>query len=313
MTELDSRSMFLSHNAEDKPFVRRLAMDLKAEGVKVWFDEAEIKAGESLLYKIQDGIEEIDYVVAVLSPTSIASSWVQTELEMAMVRQIDERQVRVVPILYRDCAVPLFLRGKLYLDFRRDEKYWQVFERLLDVALPGRKKLFLTGKEAARRVKTTQSPPGGLVGLSQRGMNQDYYTNQVMSDRDWVHADAKSGRSRMWVAEYYNEADRTYRSYGVYDERITAMPYLNVKGEEPPCITRSFVDSDRAIATAVKEAVSRKLVPNEDDFFLITKLRHYSSTGLVWAITFMDEALRGYTIGAMVDAYTGELKSLEPS
>ena len=41
-------SAFLSHNSNDKPFVRRLASELRAAGVKVWVDEAELRVGDSL-------------------------------------------------------------------------------------------------------------------------------------------------------------------------------------------------------------------------------------------------------------------------
>ena len=42
-------SVFLSHNVNDKPFVRNLARDLENHGVKYWLDEAEIKGGDSLI------------------------------------------------------------------------------------------------------------------------------------------------------------------------------------------------------------------------------------------------------------------------
>ena len=38
-----SVSVFLSHTAADKPFVRTLAGDLDNHGVRYWLDEAEIK------------------------------------------------------------------------------------------------------------------------------------------------------------------------------------------------------------------------------------------------------------------------------
>jgi hypothetical protein len=42
-------SIFLSHSSADKPFARRLAGDLRARGVRVWLDEAEIGIGDSLI------------------------------------------------------------------------------------------------------------------------------------------------------------------------------------------------------------------------------------------------------------------------
>ena len=42
-----SISVFLSHNHNDKPFVRKLARDLENHGVHYWIDEAEMKIGDS--------------------------------------------------------------------------------------------------------------------------------------------------------------------------------------------------------------------------------------------------------------------------
>jgi len=116
-------SIFLSHNHKDKPFVRRLANDLTAKGVKVWIDEAEIKIGDSLIRKISSGIYEMDFLGAVLSPDSVQSRWVQEELEQALHIQISEAYVKVLPILLRDCRMPGFLLDKVYVDFRNENNY----------------------------------------------------------------------------------------------------------------------------------------------------------------------------------------------
>ena len=42
-----SISVFLSHNHNGKPFVRKLARDLENHGVHYWLDEAEMKIGDS--------------------------------------------------------------------------------------------------------------------------------------------------------------------------------------------------------------------------------------------------------------------------
>lgn len=46
-------TVFLSHNHVDKPFVRKLAADLEAHGVKCWLDEAEMSIGDSLIKKLE--------------------------------------------------------------------------------------------------------------------------------------------------------------------------------------------------------------------------------------------------------------------
>lgn len=116
-------SVFLSHNSKDKPFVRRLASDLDAHGVKCWIDEAEIKVGDSLIEKIRHGLDSMSYVAIILSPDSINSRWVQKEVDVAMNQEILGKQVKVLPLLYRECELPGFLLGKKYADFTKDESY----------------------------------------------------------------------------------------------------------------------------------------------------------------------------------------------
>ena len=66
-------SIFLSHNSEDKEFVRKLSADLHRNGYYAWVDEAEIKLGHSLIEKIEEGIENADYLGVVISSNSIKS------------------------------------------------------------------------------------------------------------------------------------------------------------------------------------------------------------------------------------------------
>ena len=127
-----SVSIFLSHTAADKPFVRKLARDLNNHGVTYWLDEAEIKIGESLIEKIRQGIDEVNYVAVILSPRSVASAWVQREVDVAMNQEIQGKRVKVLPIMYRTCELPGFLLGKFYADFTDDSKYTEAFKRLVE-------------------------------------------------------------------------------------------------------------------------------------------------------------------------------------
>jgi hypothetical protein len=123
--------VFLSHAHGDKPFARRLAADLRNAGHSVWIDEGEINIGDSLVTKIRDGLDQVDYVCAIISKTSVESAWVEKELEIASNREIDERRVVVLPLLVDDVPLPGFLRGKFYGDFRSAQQYGEKLELLL--------------------------------------------------------------------------------------------------------------------------------------------------------------------------------------
>lgn len=124
-------SIFLSHSSKDKFFVRELAERLKEYGVKVWLDEAEIKIGESLTYKIGRAIDEMDYVGVALSSNSVNSEWVQKELQVAMHKEFLEKKVVILPMLLEHVEIPPFLRDKLYADFTSPERYESTFPKIL--------------------------------------------------------------------------------------------------------------------------------------------------------------------------------------
>jgi hypothetical protein len=126
-----SVSIFLSHNSADKPFARRLALALDAQGIRYWLDEAEIKVGESLIEKIRDGIDGVEYVAVILSPDSVKSVWVQREVDVAMNQEIRGRRIKVLPLMYRECEPPGFLLGKKYADFTTETKYESALEDLV--------------------------------------------------------------------------------------------------------------------------------------------------------------------------------------
>jgi|SRR5271166_327174 len=125
--------IFLSHNHNDKPFVRELASYLRRYDIEVWVDEAEIKIGDSLIEKVGQGIKENVFVGAVISRNSIDSQWVKKELEVALQRELKEGRVVVLPIVLDDSELPIFLTGKLYADFSAPEKYYGELSKLLDV------------------------------------------------------------------------------------------------------------------------------------------------------------------------------------
>ncbi|WP_375204222.1 toll/interleukin-1 receptor domain-containing protein [Hyphococcus sp.] len=125
-------SIFLSHTGEDKPFARKLRDELIKRGVpNVWIDEAEIQIGDSLIRKIEKGIDESRYFGVVLSPQAVEAEWVQREVEIAMTNEIKGEEVIVLPLLFQECNLPGFLKGKLYADFRDDEKFEGELEKLL--------------------------------------------------------------------------------------------------------------------------------------------------------------------------------------
>lgn len=110
--------VFISYSSKDSEFVERLANDLSKSVKRVWWDRWEIKVGDSITSKINEGIDRNDYLILVLSPNSVESSWVQKELNAGLMRELQTRNVVVLPILIGDCDIPPLIADKRYADFR---------------------------------------------------------------------------------------------------------------------------------------------------------------------------------------------------
>lgn len=98
-----SKDVFLCHAGEDKDsVVRPLAERLEAANIACWVDEAEIRWGESLSEKINEGLASSRFVIVVLSQSFLEKSWARRELHAALNQEANTGAVRVLPLLVGD-------------------------------------------------------------------------------------------------------------------------------------------------------------------------------------------------------------------
>jgi hypothetical protein len=72
---------FVSHASEDKDTVALpLAAALQNAGVRVWLDQFELRVGDSLREKIDEGLAESRFGIVILSPNFLAKGWPKREL-----------------------------------------------------------------------------------------------------------------------------------------------------------------------------------------------------------------------------------------
>lgn len=111
------RIVFISHSSKDKPFVRKLAGDLLANGVQVWLDELRIHVGDSIPSKIAKGLAESDFFLIVISQNSVQSPWVENELDNALVKEIESKRVHVLPLKIDNAKTPGSISSKKHANF----------------------------------------------------------------------------------------------------------------------------------------------------------------------------------------------------
>lgn len=112
--------IFISYNHEDAEFADRLARNLVNRRHQVWIDKWELNVGDSLIDKIQGALTASSAILVLLSKHSVASEWCKKELNSGLVRELSEKKILLLPCVLDDCEIPLFLREKLYADFRKD-------------------------------------------------------------------------------------------------------------------------------------------------------------------------------------------------
>ncbi len=94
--------VFLSHSTKDKDTVREVANRLKSDGVRVWFDEWEIKPGDSIPAKIEDGLQNSRVLVLCMSAQAFGSDWAQLESHTFRFKDPLNHDRRFIPLSLDD-------------------------------------------------------------------------------------------------------------------------------------------------------------------------------------------------------------------
>jgi uncharacterized protein YjbI with pentapeptide repeats len=77
-------SCFISYSTQDDEFARRLHARLQQEHLRVWFSPHDIHAGQKLHDQIDQAIKVYDKLLLLLTPHSMQSPWVITEIRKAL-------------------------------------------------------------------------------------------------------------------------------------------------------------------------------------------------------------------------------------
>ncbi len=137
--------VFISHASADNVFghelVRRLREALDDEE-SVWYDsQGGLWAGDEWWKRILKELDERNVFIMILSPDSMASKWCQDELTLAWQDKNAKDPARhkvIVPLMYRTCEVPRYLRTVQFADFTHPERFDEDVEQLVRVIRAGR-------------------------------------------------------------------------------------------------------------------------------------------------------------------------------
>jgi TIR domain/Pentapeptide repeats (8 copies) len=97
-TGIEFYSLFISYSTKDQAFADRLYADLQAKGVRCWFAPHEMLGGRKIVRQIDEAIRMYDKLLLILSPASMESEWVRTEIAIARKREKEQDKEVLFPI-----------------------------------------------------------------------------------------------------------------------------------------------------------------------------------------------------------------------
>jgi hypothetical protein len=98
MSPIQFYSCFISYSTKNQDFAGRLHSKMRDKGLRVWFAPEDIQGGKKLHEQIDEAIRIYDKLLLVLSPDSMNSEWVKTEIHNARKAEIREGKRKLFPI-----------------------------------------------------------------------------------------------------------------------------------------------------------------------------------------------------------------------
>lgn len=100
-TTASEYDVFVSHASEDKAaVVVPLTDELIKRGLRVWVDYRELRLGDKLRERIDEGLRRSRFGLVIVSPRFFAKPWPQTELDGLVALEMADGRKRILPIWY---------------------------------------------------------------------------------------------------------------------------------------------------------------------------------------------------------------------
>lgn len=98
--DIQIKDVFICHASEDKPLVvEPLVNALQQVNISCWYDKVEIKWGDSITQKVDEGLRISRYVIVVLSAAFLNKNWPQRELYSVLNVEASLGEVKILPLI----------------------------------------------------------------------------------------------------------------------------------------------------------------------------------------------------------------------
>ena len=160
--------VFVSHSSKDIVAALGLSERLRSEGLRVWLDEWEIRAGDVIPLKLEQGLEQSRVLLLLMSASAFASEWVALERCTALFRDPTNVARRFVPLRLDDSPIKEALRPYAYIDWRTQAK--EQYEALVKACQHA----------PTERATSTQQAPSRMLSL-----DADVIDVAMLKDGEW--------------------------------------------------------------------------------------------------------------------------------
>jgi TIR domain len=107
---------FVSYRSSDVDSARQLAAEMQARGHNVWLDEWQISVGDSIIEKIDSGLEAVEFLILCYSGAGVRSPWMSREWMSTLARQLEGAGVKIIPVRFSGGKPPPLLADIKYID-----------------------------------------------------------------------------------------------------------------------------------------------------------------------------------------------------
>ncbi len=218
--------VFLSHSSGDKEIVRPLAERLRKDGLRVWFDEWELRPGDNIPSKIEAGLEQSRVLVLCMSAQAFGSDWSQLESGTFRFRDPLNKERRFIPLRLDDAPIKGSLAQFLYINWHSANRE-QEYAKLLEACRPLDRSRDLSRPDVTASTSAKHSDPLSLL-QHEFETRLDNYVPLMHVKLDWLEGSSDPTRMKFKKVAEPGVSEDTLRKI---DEDCSLFPGVPLNPE----------------------------------------------------------------------------------